>query len=279
MGMACGCASSKHDFDADNALESGWNDYRLGEFNRAVATFERIIATTPEASEDHVQALYGLAATWSLRLPAQDQNKKLATDLYQRILAQAPDSEIAPWARLALARLNHLVAVGEDPDYPAVRAEYQQVMNLYPGHLAAREAFIYLMAIKVSTLETNELREAVAAMTEFVNRPGERSFLQPALSLLAVSYTALGMQKERLEVEIASLDATEVDPTNPFNEFSWQYWNIATIAEFELGDFETARKYYHKLLEEYPRDRKIYGVKVALKRMDDLEATLRAERR
>jgi tetratricopeptide (TPR) repeat protein len=97
----------------------------------------------------------------------------------------------------------------------------------------------------------------------------------PALSLLAVSHHQLGEQKERLQVEIESLDATEVDPENPYNEFAWQYWNIATIAEFEMGDFTIARKYYQRLLDEYPRDRRVYGAKQALKRMDEVEAQLR----
>jgi tetratricopeptide (TPR) repeat protein len=279
FSAGAGCAASaRHQAAAPrDALAQGWTNYRLGEFRLAADAFEAARAGSPEGSEDHLQALYGLATTWNLRLPAQDQDKKLADQFYRRILEQGPTSALAPWTELALARMQHLVAVGEDPDYPAVRQSYQDLIRKYPGHLVAREAFIYLMAVKVSTFETNELKAAAAELQQFVADTRDRSFFQPAYSLLAVAYNSLGRQRERLDAEIASLEATEIDPSNPYNEFSWQYWNLATIAEFELGDFETARKYYRLLLEEYPRDRRIYGVKVALKRMDDLEAKLRAE--
>lgn len=277
LALAAGCRSSHQASDAHASLDSAWADYRLGEFSRAAATFDSIIRSTGVDDPNHAQALYGLATVWNLRLPAQDQNKALAESLYKKVLDIAPDGELVPWTRLALARMKHLVAVGEEPDYPAVRAAYETIIKDYPDHLAGREAFIYLMSIKVATLETNELLDAIAQMQAFVHRTNDRSFFQPAYSMMAVAYNALGRQPERLAAEIASLEATEVDPTNPYNEFSWQYWNIATIAEFELGDFETARKYYRKLLDEYPRDRRVYGVKTALQRMDDLEARLRAE--
>lgn len=276
LAAGCGGGSGPQVASARDALEQGWNYYRLGEFKLAADAFEAGRLVAPPDSEDHWQALYGLATTWNLRLPAQDQDKKLADQLYRRILELAPDSELAPWTELALARMLHLVAVGDEPDYPAVRQSYEALIRKYPDHLVGREAFIYLMAVKIATFEPREVKEALADLQQFVSRTNDRSFFQPAYSLMAVSYNALGRQRERLDAEIASLEATEMDPTNPYNEFSWQYWNLATIAEFELGDFDTARHYYRKLLEEYPRDRRIHGVKVALRRMDDLEAKLRA---
>lgn len=273
----CGGSSGPGTGAPQAALEAGWNNYRLGEFKLAADGFEAARRASPAGSEEHLQALYGLATTWNLRLPAQDQDKKLADQLYREILQTGPTSSLAPWTELALARMKHLVAVGDDPDYPAVRAAYQKIIADHPGHLVAREAFIYLMAVKVATFETNELKSALADLQAFVSQTNDRSFFQPAYSLMAVTYNSLGRQRERLDAEIASLEATEVDPTNPYNEFSWQYWNLATMAEFELGDFDTARTYYRKLLAEYPRDRRVYAVKAALQRMDDLEAKLRAE--
>jgi len=262
---------------AGDLLAEGWQAYQLGEYQQAAGHFEQILASEPAGSDLHLQALYGLATTWNLRLPAQDQDKEQAERLYKRILEIAPHHELAPWADLALARMLHLVPVGEEADYAVVQPAYRKIIETYPDTLAAREAFVYLMATKVASLETNELLEAISELERFVGDTRERSFHQPAYSLLAVSLHALGRQAERLNAEIRSLESTEVDPTNPYNEFSWQYWNLATIAEFELGDFETARAYYRKLLEEYPRDRRRFGAKQALKRMDDLEAKLRAE--
>jgi tetratricopeptide (TPR) repeat protein len=263
--------------DPAATITAAWSDYRLNEFDLAAKKFGQALASAPKGSVDYFQALYGLATTWNLRLPAQDQKKDLAATYYERIIREDPRGEFVPWARLALARMKHLVPVGEDADYRVVRPAYQAIMDEYPGHLVAREAFIYLMSTKVATFQDADLEEAVAALTKFVSDTNDTSFFQPAYSLLAVSYNALGRQRERLDAEIRSLETTEVDPTNPYNEFSWQYWNIATIAEFEIGDFDLARKYYTMLLNEYPRDRRIYGVKVALQRMDDMETRLRKE--
>ncbi|HEY8240171.1 MAG TPA: tetratricopeptide repeat protein [Kiritimatiellia bacterium] len=271
-----GCGKREAALDPVAAIESGWNEYRLGEFDRAVMRFQAAADRAEAGSDTYLQAMFGLAATWSLRLPAQDQDRAKAEELYAKILELNPKSEVAPWADLALARLKHLVPVGEEADYNVVRPAYQHIIDAYPGHLVAREAFIYLMATKVATLQSNDLREAIGQLEAFVAQTNDRSFFSPAYSLLAVSHQQLGEQQERLDVEITSLDATEVDPENPYNEFAWQYWNIATIAEFELGDFKTARTYYQKLLDQYPRDRRVYGVKQALKRMDEMEAKLRA---
>ena len=84
-------------------------------------------------------------------------------------------------------------------------------------------------------------------------------------------------QEQRLHAEQRSFELTEVDPADPFVEFAWAYWNLATLAEFEVGNFALARQYYHLRLEKYPKDIRVYGCKQALQRMDDLEARLRAE--
>jgi tetratricopeptide (TPR) repeat protein len=274
--LAAGCRAGPQPGHAGEAsIAEAWQSYRLGEYRRALAGFEAVLQTTAETDEDHLQALYGLGATWNLRRPGEDPKK--AEEYFQRLLRLAPDHEMAAWSLLALARMKHLVPVGQEPDYPAVRQAYQQVIDRFPGHLAAREAFIYRVATQVATLEERELREAVAALEAFVadsKRRNDIRFVNPALSLLAVSYTALDEQENRLRVEIQSLSAMEFDPFNPFAEYAWAYWNIGTIAEFEVGDFDTARTYYRRLLEEYPTDQRAYAVKVALQRMDDIENKL-----
>ena len=172
--------------------------------------------------------------------------------------------------------MKHLVPVGDEPNYDEVMKAYQEVIDRFPNHLAGKEAFIYLNSVLVSSLKERETRRALAMLEKFVQNESNE-FVGPAYSLMAVCYTTLNMQDKRLWAEIQSLDKTEVDPTNPFTEFAWQYWNIATIAEFEVGDFNTARKYYNKLLKEYPNDMRDYAAEQALKRMDDLEAKIRRE--
>jgi tetratricopeptide (TPR) repeat protein len=268
------CAKQKETLRGDELLAAAWNDYSLAEFDRATAKFEAA-RNDPSADAGYkLRALFGLATTWNLRRPGEDLEKAKA--LYEEVIQAEPAGDLAAWSTLALARMKHLVPVGDDPDYVEVRKGYQEVMDRFPGHLAAKEAFIYYNATLISSLDLGDARQAIKNLEAFVQDP-KTEFLGPAYSLLAVANTTLGNQEKRLEMEIKSLDVTEVDPTNPFTEFSWQYWNIATIAEFEVGDFDTARTYYNKLIKEYPQDIKVFGARKGLERMDELEKKLREE--
>lgn len=270
-----GCARKQATGNADELVKEGWSNYRLGEFDRAIAQFDSATQVAAADSPAYLQALYGLGTTWNLRRPGNDPDK--ARQYFEEILKRDPQGELVPWTLLALARMQHLVPVGEDPNYDEVRKAYQEIMDRYPGHLAAKESLIYLNATLLATLQEKEIRQAVAALEKFVAENPTGEFVNPAYSLLAVAYMTLKEPDKRLQAEIKALETTEVDPANPFTEFGWAYWNIAAIAEFEVGDLATARKYYTRLITEYPRDQKVFGAKQALRRMDELEARIKAE--
>ena len=273
-GLAACAKKTAGGGDAAALIGEGWTKYRLSEFHDAQLAFEGARASAPKGADAWAMATYGLATTWDLRRPGEDP--KLATQLYLEILAAATESPMIPWTELALARQMHLVPVGQDPDYAAVNKAYQHILDQFPGHLAAKEAFLYLQSIQLAKLEPKSTRAAVAKLEDFVARE-KKEFLSPAWSLLAVGYTTLGDQEKRLLAEKNSFETTEVDPSDPFIEFAWAYWNLGTIAEFEVGDFALARQYYQLLIDKYPKDIRVYGCKQALSRMDALEAKIRAE--
>lgn len=113
---------------------TGWDYYRLGDFSSAVRLFER------EAASGDAAALYGLAATWHWRRPGEDLVK--ARQLYEQVIAQAPNSEWAAWSALALARMLATLPPGKEPPVTEVLAAYQRVIDRYPNHLAGEEAFL-----------------------------------------------------------------------------------------------------------------------------------------
>ena len=274
LGLAACRQKTTPGGDASALIGDGWTAYRLSEFQNAELAFESARQSAEKGSDDWAMATYGLATVWDLRRPGEDPKK--ATLLYKEILAAAPDSPMRPWTELALARQQHLVPVGQEPDYAAVNAAYRHIMEKFPDHLAAKEAFLYLQSIQLAQLDPKTTRAAERKLREFV-QGNRKEFAAPAWSLLAVAYTTLGEQEQRLEAEKNSFELTEVDPSDPFIEFAWAYWNLATIAEFEVGDFALARTYYNLLLEKYPKDIRVYGCKQALARMDALEAKIRAE--
>ena len=270
--------SCSHPVESDTELQAtkkGWNQYRLGNFNLAVNTFKKALETSPSGSEDYYSALYGLATTWNLRRPDQDTDK--AEELYRRILQEDPDNRYAPWSALALARMLHLVPVGQEPDYKQVRAAYKAVIDRYPDHMAAEEAFLYLQSTYLQQLDEESARLVIQNVTDFIEAHPQSKYRSPAYSILATCYEVLGDGEKRLDYELKAYETAEIDPNNPFQDNSWRYWLLATMAEFDAGNFDLARKFYNKLLDEYPQDIRKYGAQQALKRMDRVEAKLRAE--
>jgi len=260
--------------DAAELISEGWKAYRLNEFQNAMLAFEAAILQADPGTDEWAMATYGLATTWDMRRPSEDRD--LATELYEEILEVSPDGPMAPWTELALTRQKHLVPVGQDPDYDAVTTGYQHLMDKFPGHLAAKEAFLYLQGIHLAELDPKSSEDSVQKLKQFISEQ-EIEFVSPAWSLLSVGYTTMGNQEMRYNAEHNALETKEVDPSDPYLEFAWDYWNLATLAEFEVGDFDSARHYYQLLIDTYPNDIRIYGCKQALKRMDALEAKLRAE--
>ena len=276
--LACG-ACSKDDAqsaegDVKDIVNQAWTAYRLNEFHDAIRHFEAARAAAEEGSDDWAMATYGLGIVWDLQRPGEDPVK--ATKLFTEALEKAPNSPIAPWVELALVRQKHLVPVGKEPDYDAVKAGFQHIMDTYPGHLAAKEAFLYLEGIRLSELAPESSRVAESNLLDFVAHE-DHEFVSPAWSLLTVAYVTMDEQEKRLHAEEESFANVEKDPLDPSVEYAWAYWNLGTIAEFEVGDFDLARKYYKELLKEYPNDIRVHGCKQALKRMDDMEALIRAE--
>ncbi|MBA4388413.1 MAG: hypothetical protein C0404_10565 [Verrucomicrobia bacterium] len=274
--VASGCAR-KQAVDPAAALSAGWEFCRAGEFGPAVLSFDDARRATGTNDPLHIKALYGLASTWNLRRPGEDTEK--AGRIYQQVVDMAPASDLAAWSMLAQARMKHLVPVGQEPDYPAVREAYQRVIDRFPNHLAGEEAFVYQQASLVASLKDEDARTALANIDRFLQEHPASRLVSALWGLTANCRETLRQPREQLDAAIKAFETRPVDPTNPKEENTWAYWRIATLAEFEVGDFATARTFYGRFVAEYPNDDRTYGAKMALARMDALEARLREEER
>jgi len=225
-------------------------------------------------------AIYGKAVTWDLRQPIPSQDDDLAASLYRQIIDEAPAHSLAAWSALAIARMQHLVPVDQEPDYPAVRSAYQQVIDHYPAHPAAHEALIYQQSTLIMTLDPLSTRSAIERLQLFVREHGASKFASAAWNLIANGYETLGEHDPLLDARLRELESVEIDPNNPaLSDLSWRYWQIATTAEFKAGRFDIARTYYQKLIDEYPLDFRKFPSRQAIARMDQMERNLAAEAR
>lgn len=277
--ITAACSSQPDDLTPRQQLVSAWQAYRLADYKQALRLFESIDQDPRATPGERRQALYGSATTHDLRQPIPTQDNELATRLYQHIIRESPASDEAAWSALALARMLHLVSVGEEPDYPQVRAAYQSVIDAYPDHSAGQEALMYQQSTLIMTLEPEYAREAIARLHQFLEDYPMSSFQSAAHNLLAQAYETLGDHDTQLQARIRELETLEIDPDSPASaDLSWRYWQIATTAEFSCGNFETARAYYQRLIDEYPLDFRKFPAKQALARMDHVEKELRASR-
>jgi len=251
--------------EASERIATAWDDFRMGEFNRAVTGFEIAAAWAKDQPDLRLKALYGLACALSLKTP--DPDRERAVKVYSDVLAGAPEGELAPWCMLALARMKHVVEVGQDPDYAEVRNAYQAIIDKYPFHQAGEEAFIYQQSTYVVSLEKNDAATAEAALKGFLAAHEASRFKSPAWGLLAECYQTMGNPEEQLKCSVKALETKEMDPTNPVADNAEAFWKLATLAEFQVGDAATARKYYGLLVKDYPTDARRYAAEQGLLRL------------
>ncbi|HEY5707173.1 MAG TPA: tetratricopeptide repeat protein [Terrimicrobiaceae bacterium] len=270
------CSAKKGASPPEQEIREGWRNYRLGEFNAAVRIFQSVQVSQPRGSEFRLQALYGEASCWNHRRDGRDIARAVVG--YRAVLEEAPQNPLASWCALDIVRTRHLAPADQTIDYEKLVREYADVYRSYPETLAGQEAFLYENSLSLPGADPEQSRKILENITTFLSAHPKTPFLSQFYGMMAECYRKMDDQGQRLEYLIKSLGAREIDPSNPIDDRSTAYWNIAYAAEFEAGNFALAREYYKRLMHEYPQDVRIFGVRKALQRMDAIEAALREGR-
>ncbi len=260
----------------EEKITEGWNLYRLSEFGEALDVFESVGKSQTRGTEAYLQSLFGQASCWNHRRDGRDTAK--AISLYQEVIAEAPSNPLAAWCALDIVRAKHLASADQERDYAKLAQEYGEVYQKYPDTLAGAEAFLYQVRLTLPTASADEARKKLDQITAFLDRSPKTPFHSQLYTLMAEASHRLNEEERRLDYMIKAIEAREVDPRTPFFELSTAYWNIAYAAEFEAGNFELAREYYQRLINEFPRESRVFASRKALARMDAVEAAIREGR-
>ena len=262
--------------DPARRMAEGWSWYRNGDFGPAITAFDDVLARAGQDPALRQRALYGLATTWNLRRPDEDPER--ATAYYRETIAANPSNDLAVWSWLALARIRTAPVAGEDVDVKEQVRAYQEVVDRFPFHPAGEEAFLLQQAARVTAVPaTNETRAVSDALELFLKTHPETPWRSAAWRLIGHCCDLLGLKDRRLAAALEEWKAKEVDPLSPNQDLAFTFWRIATLAEFEVGDFAMAREYYGKLIANYPTEQRVFLAKQELKRMDDLEAWVKGQ--
>jgi tetratricopeptide (TPR) repeat protein len=257
---------------AEEEIREGWRLYRLSEFNSAVKIFQSVQAAQPRGSDYHLQALYGEASCWNHRRDGRNIGKAVAA--YRAVIEQAPENDLAAWCALDIVRTRHLAAADQPIDYESLVPDYAEVYQRYPHSPAGEEAFLYQSTILLHWANPEGARKLLEQINQFLSSHSQTPYLSQFYELIAECYRKIDDPDQRIQYLIKALSARPLDPASPTDDRSTAYWNIAYAAEFEAGNFELARQYYRRLIDEYPQDIRILGVRKALERMDAIETAL-----
>jgi tetratricopeptide (TPR) repeat protein len=272
------CLPACHDAAARRAPEverkEAWEDYRIGEFKTALNLFRALRESHPDGSEYNVQGLYGEGTCWNYRRDGRDEGKAIAA--YQAVVTLAPKHQLASWSALEIVRARHLNPADDSADPAPLISEYAELYAKYPNTPAGEEAFLFECSLQTPGLDREHATQLLQQVELFLKDRPQTPFRGPLEGIIAECYNKLDMQDKRLELMVRPVagEGMGVANPNPFN--ASVYWNIAYVAEFEAGNFALAREYYHRMLREYPRDVRVFAIRAALKRMDAVEAALRA---
>lgn len=275
LAGAGGCRPGHRAEPADHTKQ-GWTWYRSGDFGPAIKAFEAALARAGTNTVQQQQALYGLGCTWNLRRPGEDPEKAAA--YFHKVIATDPKSDLAAWSSLALARMQTLPVAGEAVDIQKQVQAYQVVIDAFPSSPAAEEAFVFQQAARLSDSRAGEEQAVLAALESFIKAHPQTPWRSSIFQLIAHCCSVLGRTGQQVEAIREEWKAKEAAaPAGTLPDRRLLYWRVATLAEFELGDFDLARENYRKIVAEYPTEQFVFLCKQELKRMDALEEKIRGQ--
>lgn len=273
------CSPPPPDGKSAAALASGWEQFRMGDYPGAIAAFAALERSQPANSPLRQKALYGRGmATWlNTSGGSIVSNGARAKPLLEAAAAGKADPDTAAWSALALARMPHLAGGDRIPDYPAVRAGYNQVYERFPNHPAGQEARLYAIGLRLVDFAPGEAEAALRELDAFDRDHPASAFSTSALSIRELCCDILNRPADQVAVRKELIARRKQNPRLPqTGDLASMFWALASIAEFRAGDFATARTYYRMIPTEYDVDLRTWPAKRALERMDRMEKEIAA---
>ena len=278
--FCAGCGGKKVEAESsDDAFQTGWINYRLLDWTRAMRCFEMSVALATNDTQ-RMRGLYSQADVWNFA--TQGRSADRAVGLYKRVVEEDTEGVWAPWAALALARMEHTKASPELPEIKVLEEAYGKVIDNYPGHVAADEAFMHLQHARLVRGEDETIAKAIAETEAWVEARKDSVFLPTGYGVMAHGHMLQGRGKEYIDALVAAVELSLQQQQNsmlPPTDQVGNYFRIGMAAQLDSGDFDVAREYFKKMIETSPWDQRIFLVEQRLKMMDEFEERVREELR
>ena len=263
--MVLGAVSSLSATDAPkNDLNHAWEAFRLRDFPVAEKNFRAALASGGGA-----EALYGLATTTAWRSDRQEDAE--AQKLFRELQKTYPESPWAAWSRLDAIRLRHLTNPTEPPPAPELARAYGELAD----HPAASLADLYRYVIMLSYVTPDEATRLCGEIEARIAAQPDNPFQLRFYDVLARMAELADEPEVRLRALLKASGLLEVrigeGQGASLTELADTYWQVAVTADFDVGDFPTALKYYGLFLETAPSDQRAFTV---IRLRDQLQGAL-----
>jgi tetratricopeptide (TPR) repeat protein len=252
------------------ALNEGWQAIRFADWTTA----GRQMAKARDQGDRTLRAEAIYALGYIAQYHPQEPDDQRARELYKKVVDEFAKTPSAPWAHLALARMEDLPPLESDQRIDRAREMYRQVIEAYPDHPVADEAVLRLAYTWLNKVgDTQAQKQGLNMLDKWLkNHPD--NYLAAAM-YLAIGQTKVDAGQYRSAVNaLVAADATDARGKRIFGTRTLSqtvrsnlYWQIGRIAESQLKDYELAREYYLKIGREIGRDSKAW---VATRRAREL---------
>ncbi|HWL51638.1 MAG TPA: tetratricopeptide repeat protein [Chthoniobacteraceae bacterium] len=240
-------------------LDPAWRDASNLLFNQAHQQFQR--AAKKEGAAERERML-GHGITLLNLQPRTQSNLEEARALFQRLMAQAPESGEARFAAFYLARLYELYDHPAQPDQ--ARRLYRQLLEDHPGDLLAERSASCLVLLDLyETISDEERTRRFHALESWASRlrtPTGRRDFSLNMGYACLDFPAIEASRARA---IHYLLAAEKEGITQHQMEARTWIAIGELARLE-GRKELAREYYQKFLTKYRRDNRHYTLQKRL---------------
>lgn len=241
----------------------------LSFFNFDVA-YQRFTDLLGEADSQDGEAwekvVFGLALAAQNRTPSSPALIAEAQQRYEQLLAETPQSKLAPRAMLNLGRIAEVRDfAGDAIDLPAARAYYETVAATWPQLDVADEAVLRLGSSLMQDFDDPaKVRQGAELIENWVAGREDR----PLASAL---YEAAGMGRliflNDLPGGVRALDQAVRLGLIDESTAGRVYWIIASVAEHDLGEVDLAVRYYQRIITDAARSGRAFEAEMALQRL------------
>ena len=271
LALLAGCGVKESgDGDAAASIRDGWSHFSDTEYSMAMADFKRAEALAGGDAAILQEAKFGQGLVWHV-IPKPDNDPDKARAAYDAAIGLCPTNDIGAWADLWRARIASKVSVGEYPPAEVRRAAYEEVYARHEFHPAGEEAFLCAESIKIEDDLPETARKVRDEIEAFLVSHPDSGWRQAAYGVLVYCDDILRDADATYEHLRLGNESRYINPENPNADPMLIDWKLALVAEFDIGDFDAARRHYNAFIKRYPTHQRVYLAKLELARMDRLE--------